>query len=101
MDTPAPAPQIMEGINGRAYLIQRELTLKQRNASRRELEAAGWKISSYGSNRNGWTITGWKGEAPWIIRDSFDLRNGGRTTTPLYRGSNGSETIDGTPERDA
>lgn len=96
-------PEIATGINGRAFLVVEDLTLKERNAARKQYEAAGWTVKTYGSNRYGWTVQAYKGEAPSLIRRAFALTQYGENSiTPLYsRGDgNGWEYIDGTPERD-
>jgi hypothetical protein len=98
------AAQAKQGTRGRYFLVQDGLTLKERNAARKQYEADGWTVETYGSNRRGWTVQGWKGEAPTIIRESFALtQHGENSITPLYRrqdGGEGWEYIDGTPERD-
>lgn len=99
---PTPEPQIVEGIAGRAYLILPGLTLKQRNAARKDLEADGWELRTLGSNRRGWELRGWKGEPPLMVEERFGLVDGTHGVTPYYRTadyetSHELETIDGAP----
>lgn len=85
----------------REFQVVEGLTLKARNAKRKELEAEGWTVTPSGSNKRGWTLTCWRGEAPYVTRHTFNLREGGHEITPLYRRADGDgfEYIDGTPER--
>lgn len=90
----------MTTLTKREFKVVDELTLKDRNTQKKELEAEGWTVTSTGSNKSGWRLTCWKGEAPYVTRHTFDLKNGGHTITPLYRRADdqGWEHIDGTPE---
>jgi hypothetical protein len=53
-----------------------------------------------GSKRSGYSVTGWKGEAPDMTRHTFNLVKAGHEVTPLYRRADGQgwEHMDGTPE---
>lgn len=98
----------------REFLYERLYDLKGRNARRKELEAAGWTVKTFGSNKGGWTVQAYRGEAPYmtsasigVYRDLADsaMRPGsvrvdsGWIVTPVYRGPDGNEYIDGSPER--
>lgn len=87
--------------NGRAYTEVRDLaTIKERNATVRELEAQGFTCDPGGSKKYGYKVTGWKGDKPDVIRSSFGIGTGTHEVTPLYRRADGHgwEYMDGTPE---
>ncbi len=62
------------------------LTLRERNAKRKEMAADGWsEFGCYGGNLGGWTLEFYKGEKPMGTRSRFNLLEGTMTVSPMYR----------------